>query len=263
MGLARILVVDDEPKLIHLVREVLTAANFDVLATCSGDHAIEMVAMEQPDLVLLDIVLQGMTDGYDVANRVREFSDVPIIMLTAKVRESDLLKGFSVGADDYITKPFSSKELLARIRAVLKRAHGEAVQPADAEIICGDLHIDLARRRVTLSGREIHLTPTEYSLLHELATHSNQVMLHEQLLSAVWGPEYRDDLDYLRAYIRYLRQKIEPDPANPVIIQRCPGVGYTLVCRPAEETDIKEPAEMDMTVSENGEDIVRMPRTEE
>jgi two-component system KDP operon response regulator KdpE len=151
-------------------------------------------------------------------------------MLTARVTEVDKLRGFDAGADDYITKPFSSKELLARVRAVLKRARGEASATGEAEIVCGDLRIDLARRRVIVRHDEVHLTPTEYSLLHELVRHPNQVLLHEQLLSAVWGPEYRDDVDYLRAYIRYLRQKIEADPANPKIIQRCPGIGYMLVC---------------------------------
>ncbi len=230
MSDARILVVDDEPKLVHLVREVLTAAGFETLAASSGESAIEAAAVEQPDLILLDIILNGPSDGYEVARRIREFSNVPIIMLTARVRESDLLHGFEVGADDYITKPFSSKELLARIRAVLKRAKGEAVAPGEAVVICGDLKIDLAQRRVSIKDQVVRLTPTEYSLLHELATHVNQVLLHEQLLTAVWGPEYRDDVDYLRAYIRYLRQKLESDPANPRLIQRCPGVGYMLVC---------------------------------
>jgi two-component system KDP operon response regulator KdpE len=228
---ARILVVDDEPKLVHLVREVLTAAGYETLAANNGENAIEAAAVEQPDLILLDIILNGSIDGYEVARRIREFSDVPIIMLTARVRESDLLHGFEVGADDYITKPFSSKELLARVKAVLKRAKGEAAAPSEAVVICGDLKIDLAQRRVSVKDQEVRLTPTEYSLLHELATHVNQVMLHEQLLTAVWGPEYRDDVDYLRAYIRYLRQKLEQDPANPVLIQRSPGVGYMLVCK--------------------------------
>ncbi len=230
MSNARILVVDDEPKLVRLVREVLTATGFEVLSTGSGESAIEMVAVEQPDLVLLDIVLSGATDGYTVAHRVREFSDVPIIMLTAKARESDLLRGFDSGADDYIVKPFGSKELLARVQAVLKRARRELAAPAESEIVCGELRIDLARRRVTVGDRDVHLTPTEYSLLHELATHRNQVLLHEQLLAAVWGAEYRDDLDYLRAYIRYLRHKLEPDPANPKMIVTEAGVGYMLVC---------------------------------
>jgi two-component system KDP operon response regulator KdpE len=226
----RILVVDDEPKLIHLVREVLSAAQYEVIVAGSGKRAVETAAMERPDLILLDLILPGDTDGYDVARRLREFTEVPIIMLTARVTEVDKLAGFEAGADDYITKPFSSKELLARIRAVLKRAKGEAGASGEAEIVCGGMRIDLARRRVVVRGREVHLTPTEYNLLHELVRHPNQVLLHEQLLSAVWGPEYRNDVDYLRAYIRYLRQKIEADPAAPKIIQRCPGIGYMLVC---------------------------------
>lgn len=237
MSEARILVVDDEPKLVRLVSEILTATNYEVLVACNGTHAIDMIAMEQPDLVLLDLILPGNMDGYEVARRVREYSNVPIIMLTAKVREADILHGFEVGADDYITKPFSAKELLARIRAVLKRVKSEAVAPAESEIVYGNLIIDLARRRVTLAGREIRLTPTEYSLLHELAIHCDQVMLHEQLLTAIWGSEYRNDLDYLRAYIHYLRQKLEPDPANPRIILSCPGVGYMLAS-PQKVTDL-------------------------
>src|SRR5512139_3404127 len=143
-----ILVVDDEPKIVRLLREVLTAAGFTVLSTGSGESAVKMAALEHPDLVLLDIILAGTSDGYQVAQRIREFSDVPIIMLTAKARESDLLRGFEAGADDYLTKPFSSKELLARVGAVLKRVRREPSTPMKAEITCGQLHIDLARRRV-------------------------------------------------------------------------------------------------------------------
>jgi two-component system, OmpR family, KDP operon response regulator KdpE len=227
---ARILIVDDEPKVVHLVREILSATGFEVLAAYSGEHAIESVALEKPDLVLLDIVLSGSMDGYQVARRLREFSDIPIVMLTARVREPDILQGFEAGADDYITKPFNSKELLARVRAVLKRTQSGAAASANPEVICGDLRIDLARRRALVRGLEVHLTETEYNLLHVLATHANQVVLHEYLLETVWGPEYRNDIDYLRAYIRFLRQKIELDPSIPQIIQRCPGVGYMLVC---------------------------------
>ncbi|HET6444837.1 MAG TPA: response regulator transcription factor [candidate division Zixibacteria bacterium] len=228
MSEQRILLVDDEPKLVRLVWEVLTATGFDVIATGSGREAVQKVALEQPDLVLLDIVLADEIDGYEVARQVRKFSDVPIIMLTARVAEPDLLQGFDAGADDYITKPFSSKELLARVRAVLKRATQEGATVA--EIVCGDLEIDLARRRVLREGENIHLTRTEYDLLHELATHRNQVLLHDQLLTAVWGPEYRNDLDYLRVYIRYLRRKLEIDPSNPGYIVTCQGVGYMLAC---------------------------------
>ncbi len=234
--MAKILIVDDEPKLVRLVREVLTATGFTVLATASGEEAIDIVALEQPDLMILDIVLSGEADGYEVAHQVREFSNVPIIMLTAKVRESDLLRGFESGADDYLTKPFSSKELLARIQALLKRAQNSQVAPVETEIICGPLRIDLARRRVKAHGEDVPLTRTEYDLLHELAVHCNQVLLHEQLLTAVWGPEYRDDVDYLRAYIRYLRQKLEVTPSDPQFIVTSPGVGYMLVC-PEKQDD--------------------------
>jgi two-component system KDP operon response regulator KdpE len=231
MNAGRVLLVEDESKVIYLVREVLTAAGYEVSAVANGELAIEHVALDRPDLVILDIILPGALDGYDVACRVREFSDVPIIMLTGKVREPDMLRGFECGADDYITKPFSSKELLVRIAAVLRRfRQGSSGAPEESEIVCDHLTIDLARRQVKVNGREVHLTPTEYSLLHELATHPNQVLVHEYLLTKVWGEEYRNDVDYLRTYIHALRQKIEVDPANPKIIQRCPGVGYSLVC---------------------------------
>jgi two-component system KDP operon response regulator KdpE len=228
MSKQRILLVDDEPKLVRLVWEVLSATGFEVITTGSGRTAIEKAAMEQLDLILLDIVLMDDVDGYEVARQVRDFSEVPIIMLTARAEETDLLRGFDAGADDYITKPFSAKELLARVRAVLKRSSHE--ESTEAEIHCGDLHIDLARRRVIRNGEGIHLTRTEFNLLKQLASHRNQVLLHDQLLSAVWGPEYRDDLDYLRAYIRYLRRKLEVDPANPRYIVTYQGVGYMLDC---------------------------------
>jgi two-component system KDP operon response regulator KdpE len=229
MNLGRILVVDDEPKLVRLVREVLLATGFEVLAASSGDQAVELAALEQPDLVIMDIMLLGRQDGYQATQRIREFSEVPIIMLTIKSREADLLRGFEAGADDYLTKPFSSKELLARIRAVLKRSQKDGRSRPETEIICGDLRIDLLRRGVTIKEREIHLTPTEYNVLNELARHCNQVLLHEQILSAVWGPEYINDIDYLRSYIHCLRKKLEPDPANPKLILSNPGIGYILV----------------------------------
>lgn len=223
----KILVVDDDPRLIRLLSEVLTAAGYQTITRVDGDHAIEAVAVEQPDLVILDIILSDL-DGYDVCRRLREFSDLPIIMLTAKVKEHDLLEGFDAGADDYVTKPFSSKELLARVHALLNRAQTKTAGIQPHQICCGDLIIDLARRRVTIAGEEIYLTATEYKLLYHLATHTNQVMMHEHLLTAVWGPEYRDDVDYLRSYIHYLRKKLERDPSNPEIILNIPAVGYML-----------------------------------
>lgn len=238
-GTIKILIVDDEPRVINLVREILLATGYEVIAACSGDNGIELAALEQPDLILLDILLPGALDGYQVAKRLREFSDVPIIMLTAKVREMDMLRGFEVGADDYITKPFSSKELLARVQAVLKRSRLERPYKLGPKIICGDLTIDFARRVVFVGDREVYLTPTEYNLLYELATHPNQVLFHDQLLGKVWGVEYRDDVDYLRSYIHYLRKKIEIDPSNPKIIISSPGVGYMLEL-PDEANKLKQ-----------------------
>lgn len=229
MSLSRILIVDDESKMVRLLREILTATGYEAFAASSGVQAIQMVAREQPDLIILDIILDGEMDGYRVAQRIREFSEIPIIMLTIKHKESDLLQAFECGADDYLTKPFSSKELLARLRAVLKRSQDYRPEELETEILCGDLHIDLLRHAVTIHGREVHLTPTEYKVLTELARHYNQVLLHEQILSSVWGPEYRDDVDYLRSYIHCLRKKLEPEPAKPKMIVSNPGIGYMLV----------------------------------
>ncbi len=185
--------------------------------------------MEQPDLIVLDLLLPHGMDGYGVCRRVREFSSAPVIMLTAKALEGDKLKGFEVGADDYLTKPFSSKELVARVRAVLRRSkHPEEV--GGSTLTCGDLLINLAQHRVSVRGQEASLTATEYALLSQLAAHPNCVMTHEQLLTQVWGAEYRDDLEYLRAYVRYLRRKIEADPSTPQYIVNVPGVGYMLAC---------------------------------
>ena len=229
MNKPSILVVDDDPRLIRLVREILIAAGYEVMVTSKGDHAIEKIAVEQPDLVLLDIILGEDIDGCQVARQIREFSEVPIIMLTARVTESDKLAGFEAGADDYITKPFNSKELVARVRAVLKRSQGATLMPSGAKIVCGDMILDLARRRVVVAGREIHLTATEYNLLHELALHRNQILFHEHLLTTIWGAEYRNDVDYLRSYIHLLRKKLEVDPANPTMLINAQGVGYMLV----------------------------------
>lgn len=230
MKQAKILVVDDEPKLMRLLQEVLTATGYQVVTARTGKETIEKAAIEQPDLIILDIVLADNIDGYQAAHEIRKFSDVPIIMLTAKARESDLLKGFESGADDYLTKPFSSKEMLVRVRAVLKRSRSEAAGVEGAKITCGNLTLDIARRTVQFAGEEIGLTRTEYDLLLILAKNANKVLLHTQLLSEVWGPEYIDDIDYLRAYIRYLRRKLEKDPANPNLIITHQGVGYQLRC---------------------------------
>jgi two-component system KDP operon response regulator KdpE len=224
-----ILVVDDEPRVTRLVSEVLKAMGYQVIAASSGKSAVEMVAVEQPDLVLLDILLPQGPDGYEVCRRIREFSDVPVIMLTARALETDMLHGFDVGADDYLTKPFSAKELVARVKAVLRRAK-RPEEMVTAALRCGELEIDFARRTVKVRGQNVSLTRTEYALLRQLALNANRVMLHRDLLTEVWGQEYRDDIDYLRAYIRYLRRKLEADPSNPHYILTSQGVGYMLAC---------------------------------
>jgi two-component system KDP operon response regulator KdpE len=231
----KILVVDDEPRVVRLVDEVLKAVGYEVIAAASGEPAIEMVALEQPDLVLLDILLPHGMDGYEICRRIREFSQVPVIMLTAKAQEADMLHGFDVGADDYLTKPFSAKELVARVRAVLRRAQ-RPEEMVTATLTCGELGINFARRTVKVRGESVSLTRTEYALLRQLALNANRVMLHQDLLTEVWGLEYRDDIDYLRAYIRYLRRKLEADPSNPQYILTSQGVGYMLAC-PEESCD--------------------------
>jgi two-component system KDP operon response regulator KdpE len=225
----KILVVDDEPRVVHLVRAVLEAVGYEVVAAVGGESAIDMVALEQPDLLLLDIRLPNEPDGYEVCQRIREFSDVGVIMLTAKAQEHDILHGFEVGADDYLTKPFNAKELVARVKAVLRRTKHPA-ERSEATMSCGDLEINFARRTVSVRGKVVSLTPTEYALLSQLAQNPNCVITHRELLTEVWGPEYRDDVDYLRAYVRYLRRKLEADPSNPEYILTSQGVGYMFAC---------------------------------
>lgn len=227
------MIVEDQPQVIRLVTEVLRAVGYDVIAAINGETAIEMTAMEQPALILLDIMFPQGPDGFEACRHIRQFSDVPIIMLTAKAKENDKLRGFDAGADDYLTKPFSAKELVARVRAVLRRTC-RPDETITTSLKCGELVINFARHSVKVSGKEVSLTRTEYSLLRQLALNPNRVMLHRDLLNAVWGQEYRDDVDYLRAYIRYLRMKLEKDPSNPKYIITSPGIGYTLACQDEE-----------------------------
>jgi len=235
----KVLVVDDAPRVVRLVSEVLRAVGYEVVAASSGEPAIEMVALEQPDLVLLDIRLPHGLDGYEVCRRIREFSDVAVIMLTAKALESDILCGFDAGADDYLTKPFSAKELVARVKAVLRRTQ-RPEETVTATFTCGDLEINFARRTVRMRGEEVALTRTEYALLRQLATNANKVMLHQDLLTNIWGAEYRDDVDYLRAYVHYLRRKLEDDSSDPQYILTSPGIGYLLACPEGGEAEIED-----------------------
>ncbi len=220
------LVVEDEPQLVRLIRAVLESAGHHVQVASTGQAALETIALSPPDLLLLDLRLPGDLDGYATCRRVREFSMVPIIMLTARASEDDKLQGFAAGADDYITKPFSARELLARVHAVLRRTGTHGDSPAVVSV--RGLEINLARQQVQLDGVDVHLTPTEYRLLLTLARQPDRVVPHADLLTAVWGAEYRDETEYLRTYMRYLRRKLEVDPAHPRFLRTRAGVGYFL-----------------------------------
>lgn len=202
------------------------------MVTNKGERAVQISAEECPALVLTECCLLGEINGFDLVRRIREFSDIPVIILSASGETGDILRGFEAGADDYITKPFDSKILLARIKAVLNRCRSNVAVPV--EITCNNLVINQAARQVTLNGLQIYLTETEYNLLLELARHRNQVLLHEQLLMAVWGPKYCSEVDYLRSYIHILRRKLEKEPSQPTLIISRPGIGYMLVSAPSE-----------------------------
>ncbi len=229
-----ILAVDDEPKMIGIIRMNLELEGYRVSEAHNGLEALKKVREELPDLVLLDVMMPDM-DGFETLRRIREFSNVPVIMLTVKGEEEDKVRGLELGADDYVTKPFSPRELSSRIKALLRRTEmypvvGQAVVRVDDR-----LTIDLQRREVVVEGERIKLRPTEYRLLYHLVNNAGWVMSHEDLLSKVWGPEYRDDVHYLRLYINYLRQKIEADPSNPRYILTERGVGYRFIELPSEE----------------------------
>jgi two-component system, OmpR family, KDP operon response regulator KdpE len=222
---ATILAVDDEPHVLKLVKANLESSGYKILTAADGEEAVQIVERELPDLVLLDLMLPKM-DGFAVCRRIREFSAVPVIMLTARSSQVDLIHGFEVGADDYLTKPFSATELLMRVQAVLRRSKWPEEIIVRQGFKAGPIEIDFARHHVTVSGEPVKLTPTEYRLLVYLASNANRVITHRELLRAVWGPEYGEEAEYLRVYMRYLRQKLEPDPANPRYLLTQPAAGY-------------------------------------
>ncbi|MBI4200552.1 MAG: response regulator transcription factor [Chloroflexi bacterium] len=219
-----VLVVDDEPETVKYVGANLKARGFDVLTAGDGTEALKQSEEHPVDLVLLDLSMPG-PDGFEVCQRIREYSDVPIIILSARGREQDKVKALDLGADDYLTKPFGVEELLARVRAALRRARPSGVGPQPV-VETEDLKVDFAARSVTLRGQEVRLTPTEYGLLALLARNAGKVLTHRALLNSVWGPEYGQETEYLWAYVRRLRRKLEPDPEHPVYILTEPGVGY-------------------------------------
>ncbi len=218
-----ILVVDDEPKIVQLARDYLEKSGFKVLTSGDGQQALAITRQEHPDLIVLDLMLPGM-DGLDVCRAIRRESDVPIIMLTARAEETDQLIGLELGADDYITKPFSPRALVARVRALLRRAGGNLLQQETIRI--GDLELDLRRKQLSLKGEIIHLTRSEFLLLETLVKHPGQPLSREQLLEKLHGVVF-DGVDRsVDSHIKNLRRKIEPDPADPIYIQTVYGFGY-------------------------------------
>lgn len=221
----RVLVVDDEPQIRRLLRTSLGAQGYHIVEASSGEEAVTKVATDPPHVVLLDLGLPDM-DGIGVIRRVREWTNVPIVVLSVRGREADKIEALDGGADDYVTKPFGMGELVARIRAALRhRLQSEVEEPLFRS---AGLTVDLARRVVTVNGREVKLTPKEYDLLRILVTHAGKVLTHQHLLREAWGRAYVNQTHYLRVYIGQLRHKIEPDPTQPRYIVTEPGVGYRL-----------------------------------
>lgn len=225
----RILVVDDEPRMIGFVRMNLELEGHQVIEAHNGLEALEAIRTRLPDLVLLDVMMPEL-DGYETLRMLREFSSIPVIMLTAKGEENDRVYGLELGADDYITKPFGPRELSSRIRAVLRRANMPSSAPEQAVLKIDErLSVDFNQREVIVNNKHIKLRPTEYRLLYHLIENAGWTVPHDQLLAKVWGYEYRDEAHYVRLYVNYLREKIEEDPANPKYIITERGVGYRFV----------------------------------
>jgi two-component system, OmpR family, KDP operon response regulator KdpE len=225
MKASKILVVDDEPQIRRVMRATLSSQGYTISEAPSGAAALEKLRRERPDLILLDMNMPGM-DGLETCREIRATSSVPIIILTVRSGEKDKVRSLDAGADDYVTKPFSMEELLARIRAALRR-----VEPSEtpAAISTKDLSVDFESRVVTARGYPVHLTPKEFELLRQLASNLGKPLTHRRLLQAIWGPDYGDETEYLRVTVNQLRKKIEPDPSKPKYIITEPWVGYRFV----------------------------------
>ncbi len=223
----RILVVDDEERMVRFIRMNLEHDGFQVMEAFNGKQAIDKLR-DTPDLILLDVMMPDL-DCFEVLETIREVTNVPVIMLTAKGEEDDRVRGLELGADDYITKPFSPRELVSRVKAVLRRTEGASGSMHGLIVVDDRLKIDFDRREIWLEGKLVKLRPTEYRLLYHLVQNAGWVVSHDQLLQKVWGYEYRDEPHYVRLYINYLRQKLEKDPADPKYILTERGVGYRFV----------------------------------
>ena len=218
----RVLVCDDEPQILRALRVILRDAGFDVTTAASAAEALETTAVRPPDAAIVDLVLPDR-DGVDVTRAIREWSEMPILVLSAVGEEVEKVRALNAGADDYVTKPFGPEELVARLNAVLRRAAADVDEP---KIVVNDLELDLAGHTVAVAGNPVHLTPTEFELLRVLARDRGRLMTHSTLLREVWGTAYEDDTPLLRAHVANLRRKIEPDPANPRYVTTELGIGY-------------------------------------
>lgn len=229
MAIARVVVIDDEPNLIKFVSQNLRARGYDVMDAPNGLEGVELIKSYKPDLIVLDIGMPGM-DGFEVCSYVRQFSDAAIIMLTASGNEGDKIRALDLGADDYLTKPFAVGELMARVRAVMRRyGRTQTRNNQQGPVETPDFSVDLEHRRILVRGEQTKLTPTEFSLLEQLVTRPDVVVSHRELLTNVWGAEYRDDTEYLRVYMGRLRRKLEADPSNPRYLLTESGIGYRFV----------------------------------
>ncbi len=224
-----ILVVDDEPRIINMIRMNLELDGHRIVEAHNGLEALEAIRTKLPDVVLLDVMMPEL-DGFETLKMLREFSSIPVIMLTAKGEENDKVYGLELGADDYITKPFGPRELSSRIKAVIRRAEMPSSSPEQAVLKIDErLQVDFNRREVIVNGERIKLRPTEYRLLYHLIENAGWTVTHDQLLAKVWGYEYRDEAHYVRLYVNYLRSKVEEDPAHPKYILTERGVGYRFI----------------------------------
>ena len=223
LSAGKVLVIDDEPQIRRVMRVILSGENYEVMDARSGEAALLRFREFLPDLVLLDLNMPGMT-GLETCRAIRENSDVPIIVLTVRHEEEEKVEALDAGADDYVTKPFGKQELLARIRAALRRSPTSSVGPKT--FVAGDLEIDFEARKIRSGKKNVRLTPKEFDLLRYLVSHAGKPVPHRELLQAVWGPDYGDQTDYLRVFITHLRKKIEPNPAKPKYILTEPWLGY-------------------------------------
>jgi two-component system KDP operon response regulator KdpE len=223
--MTRVLVVDDEPAIHRFLTPVLAAQDYEVLRANTGADALRLIAADPPDVVVLDLGLPDL-DGKDVIARVRAWSDVPIVVLSAREREGEKIAALDLGADDFVNKPFGVGELMARLRAALRHRMQRSGETPIVRV--GGLEIDVARRRVTRDGQELKLTRREFELLSVLARHAGKIVTHKQILHAVWGPAHEQDTQYLRTYVGQLRQKVEPDPSDPSVVLTETGIGYRL-----------------------------------